>query len=66
MNFEEDIKNWIGENSLKIQIIDYQHKCYKGRRKRSGRLLSDIQVHTCEPLSKLRGVAKVTAYRLKL
>jgi hypothetical protein len=65
-NQQNLIKNWIEERKLKTQIIDYQHRCYKGNRIRSGRLLSDMQVHTCEPLSKLKGIAKVTAYRLKL
>lgn len=63
---QEKIKNWIEENGLKMDIVDYQHRCYKGKRRRSGRLLSDLQLHSCEPLSKLKGVAKVTAYTIKL
>lgn len=61
---EEKIKTWILEKGMKTRIVDYQHRCYKGKRRRSGRLLSDLQLHTCEPLSKLKGVAKVTAYIL--
>jgi hypothetical protein len=63
---QEKIKNWIEENGFKMDIVDYQHRCYKGKRRRSGRLLSDLQLHSCEPLSKLKGVAKVTAYTIKL
>lgn len=63
---EEALKAWVEEKKLKMKIIDYQHSCYSGVRKRSGRLLSDLQVHTCEPLSKLKGVGKVTAYKLTI
>ena len=63
---EEKIVNWLEENGYNISITDYQHRCYSGKRKRSGRLLSELQLHTCEPLSKLKGVAKTTEYTVKL
>lgn len=63
---EEKIVKWLEDNNYKISITDYQHRCYSGKRKRSGRLLSELQLHTCEPLSKLKGVAKTTAYTVKL
>jgi len=63
---EKRILDWIENKRLKTEIIDYKHRCYSGKRKRSGRLLSELQVHSCEPISDLRGVAPVTAYRLKL
>jgi class 3 adenylate cyclase len=63
---EKKILDLLESKNYKINIIDYQHKCYKGKRKRSGRLLSELQLHTCEPLIKLRGVDKVTAYYVKL
>lgn len=63
---EKKILELLESNNHKVNIIDYQHKCYTGKRKRSGRLLSELQLHTCEPLSKLKGVDKVTAYNVKL
>jgi hypothetical protein len=63
---EKRIMDWIKDNGLKVEIIDYKHRCYSGQRKRSGRLLSDLQVHTCEPLNQLKGVAAVTAFKLKV
>lgn len=63
---ENKILDWIKKKGLKTQIIDYKHRCYSGKRKRSGRLLSELQVHTCEPINQLKGVAPVTAYKLKV
>ena len=63
---EEKIVKWLEENKFPLKIIDYQHRCYEGKRKRSGRLLSELQLHTCEPLSKLKGVAKTTSYSVKI
>lgn len=62
---EENIKEWIESKNLSLNIVDYQHRCYSGKRKRSGRLLSELQFHSCEPLSKLKGVGKVTSYTIK-
>jgi len=62
---ERKLKEWIEDKNLKMEIYDYQHQCYSGKRKRSGRLLSELQLHSCEPLSELKGVGKVTAYKLK-
>lgn len=63
---EKKIIGLLESNDYKINIIDYQHRCYEGKRKRSGRLLSELQLHSCESLSKLKGVDKVTAYYIKL
>jgi hypothetical protein len=63
---EGRIKDWIEKSGLKVEIIDYKHRCYSGKRKRSGRLLSELQVHTCEPITQLKGVAPVTAFKLKV
>jgi class 3 adenylate cyclase len=63
---EEKIVSWLEENKFPLKIVDYQHRCYEGKRKRSGRLLSELQLHTCEPLSKLKGVAKTTSYSVKI
>ena len=63
---EKNILDWIEKKGLKTQIIDYKHRCYAGKRKRSGRLLSELQIHTCEPISQLKGVAPVTAYKIKV
>jgi hypothetical protein len=63
---EVELKEWIEDMKLDMQIFDYQHQCYSGKRNRSGRLLSELQLHTCEPLDDLKGVAKVTAYKLNL
>lgn len=63
---EEKIVKYLEDNKFKISITDYSHKCYSGKRKRSGRMLSELQLHTCEPLTKLKGVGKVTAYTVKL
>tara|TARA_B100000963_G_scaffold269671_1_gene237801 strand:+ start:8874 stop:9581 length:708 start_codon:yes stop_codon:yes gene_type:complete len=62
---EEKIVKYLNDSKYKMEIIDYRHKCYSGKRKRSGRMLSELQLHTCEPLSKLKGVGKVTAYVVK-
>jgi len=63
---EKKIVDWLEENKFPLKIVDYQHRCYTGKRKRSGRLLSELQLHTCEPLSKLKGVAKTTSYSVKI
>jgi len=63
---EEKIVKWLEDNNHSVKITDYQHRCYEGKRKRSGRLLSELQLHTCEPLSKLKGVAKTTSYSVKI
>lgn len=62
---EEKIVEFLNSKNFKLDIIEYKHKCYSGKRKRSGRLLSDLQYHTCEPLSNLKGVGEVTAYIVK-
>ena len=62
---EEKIVKYLTDSKYKMEIIEYRHKCYSGKRKRSGRMLSELQLHTCEPLSKLKGVGKVTAYVVK-
>jgi hypothetical protein len=63
---EEKIVKYLEDNKFKIDITDYSHKCYSGKRKRSGRMLSELQLHTCEPLTKLKGIGKVTAYTIKI
>jgi class 3 adenylate cyclase len=63
---EEKIVKYLEDNNFSMEIIEYRDKCYSGKRKRSGRLLSELQLHTCEPLSKLKGVGKVTAYIVKI
>lgn len=63
---EKKITDWIESKGLKMEIIDYKHRCYSGKRKRSGRLLSDLQAHICEPLNQLKGIAAVTAFKLKV
>lgn len=63
---EEKIVDWLEKHKFPLKIVDYQHRCYEGKRKRSGRLLSELQLHTCEPLSKLKGIAKTTSYSVKI
>ena len=63
---EKKIEELVSKKSLKLEIIDYQQRCWEGKRKRSGRLLSELQLHSCEPLKALKGVAKTTAYKIKI
>jgi hypothetical protein len=63
---EKRIEDLVSKKSRKLEIIDYQQRCYEGKRRRSGRLLSELQLHSCEPLRDLKGVAKTTAYKIKI
>jgi class 3 adenylate cyclase len=63
---EKKIEDLVSKKSRKLEIIDYQQRCYEGKRRRSGRLLSELQLHSCEPLKELKGVAKTTAYKIKI
>lgn len=63
---EKKIEDLVSKKSRKLEIIDYQQRCWEGKRKRSGRLLSELQLHSCEPLRDLKGVAKTTAYKIKV
>jgi class 3 adenylate cyclase len=63
---EKKIEDLVSKKSRKLEIIDYQQRCYEGKRRRSGRLLSELQLHSCEPLRNLKGVAKTTAYKIKI
>jgi hypothetical protein len=63
---EKKIEDLVTSKKMKLEIIDYQQRCWEGKRKRSGRLLSELQLHSCEPLRSLKGVAKTTAYKIKV
>ena len=63
---ERKIEDLVSKKSRTLEIIDYQQRCYEGKRRRSGRLLSELQLHSCEPLRNLKGVAKTTAYKIKI
>lgn len=51
--------------------IEFTSNCSKEEReemrgKRSARILSDIQIHSCEDISKLEGIKELTAFKVKV
>jgi|GEM_PF-3731400 len=65
---EEEILKYLKDNGVKIEVIKYDNKCEKGKgdRKRSARLLTDLQINTCKDIEDLNGVKPLTAYKCKI
>ena len=64
---EEDILKYLEDNDIKIEVIEYDNKCDKeSTRKRSARLLTDLQVNSCEDIIQLKGVNPLRVYKCEL
>lgn len=61
---EDKIKEIIN-NRCETKVIKYSDKCDK-QVKRSGRLLTDQQRYSCKPISDLKGVKDLIAYKCKI
>jgi hypothetical protein len=64
---EEEILKYLEDNDIKIEVIEYDNKCDKDKeRKRSARLLTDLQINACKDVEELKGVNSVRVYKCKL
>lgn len=61
---EEEVLKYLEDNGVKIEVIEYDNKCDKGEeRKRSARLLTDLQINSCKDPEDLKGVNSVRVYK---
>lgn len=64
---EESVLKYLEDNDIKIEVIEYDNKCEKGdNRKRSARLLTDLQINSCKDVEELKGVKPLRAYKCKM
>jgi len=64
INNEEELRKYLEDNDVKIEVIEYDNKCDKEEsRKRSGRLLTDLQINSCKDPDDLDGVNSVRVYK---
>lgn len=64
---EEEILNFLQDNDIDIKVIEYDNNCKQDKnRKRSARLLTDLQVNICKKVDDLKGVKSVRVYKCKL
>lgn len=68
---EDEILKYLEDNDIKIEVIEYDNKCdnkcdKEEGRKRSARLLTDLQINSCKNLEELKGVKELRAYKCKL
>jgi len=53
-------------DGYKVDVIDFKDDCRVSERKRSERLLTDVHNYMCKNVDELKGVDKVTAYKINL
>lgn len=64
---EKEILKFLEKNDINIEVIEYDNKCGKEEgRKRSSRLLTDLQINSCRNPEDLKGVNSVRVYKCKL
>lgn len=61
---EEEILSYLKDSNIDIEVIEYDETCIKSsERKRSSRLLTDLQINTCKNIKELKGVKPLIAYK---
>jgi hypothetical protein len=64
---EKEILDFLKDNDIDIEVIEYDKDCDRSKnRKRSGRLLTDLQISSCKDIEKLKGVKPLIAYKCKV
>ena len=64
---EGKILNFLKDKGIFIDVIQYDYDCPKeDGKKRSGRLLTDLQIKECKDLAELNGVSSVRVYKCEL
>jgi len=64
---EEEILKYLEDNDIIIDVIEYDNKCNKKEdRKRSARLLTDLQINSCKNPEDLKGVKSMRVYKCEV
>lgn len=65
---EEEILSYLEKEEIDIEVIEYNGDNCKTEedRKRSARLLTDLQINSCESIKELQGVDPVRVYKCDL
>ena len=58
---------YLEDNDINIEVIEYDNKCDKNKeRKRSARLLTDLQINSCKDPDELKGIKPLRVYKCNM